>query len=164
MLSTVFKNFTSVSTRTKLPQSIITSSSSQRFFSYSPEEPDVVDIKPRRRVLKATVELTSGAAARIQTMLNDKDDSDLVGVKIGVKRRGCNGLSYTMNWGNKKDLRSGKYEVIREHDVNVLIDPKATFYIAGTVMDWVETELSTEFTFINPNSKGECGCGESFNV
>lgn len=49
-------------------------------------------------------------------------------------------------------------------DVKLFVDPMATLYIAGTVMDWEETELSSEFTFTNPNAKGECGCGESFNV
>lgn len=49
-------------------------------------------------------------------------------------------------------------------DVRLFVDPMATLYIAGTVMDWEETELSSEFTFTNPNAKGECGCGESFNV
>lgn len=48
--------------------------------------------------------------------------------------------------------------------VMLFVDPMATLYIAGTVMDWEETELSSEFTFRNPNAKGECGCGESFNV
>jgi len=48
--------------------------------------------------------------------------------------------------------------------VVVYVDPAAMFNIVGTVMDWEETELSAEFTFNNPNSKGECGCGESFNV
>lgn len=48
--------------------------------------------------------------------------------------------------------------------VRLFVDPMATLYIAGTVMDWEETELSSEFTFTNPNAKGECGCGESFNV
>lgn len=118
---------------------------------------------PRRRKLKATIELTEGAAERIKLMLKNKDNNN-IGVRIGVKRRGCNGLSYTMNYGTKEDEKSKKYEIINEYGVKVLIDPKATFYIAGTVMDWSETALASEFTFANPNSKGECGCGESFNV
>jgi Fe-S cluster assembly iron-binding protein IscA len=31
-------------------------------------------------------------------------------------------------------------------------------------MDYLETDIAAEFTFTNPNSKGACGCGESFNV
>ena len=37
-------------------------------------------------------------------------------------------------------------------------------HVVGTQMDWAEDELSAEFVFDNPNAKGECGCGESFNV
>jgi iron-sulfur cluster assembly 1 len=48
--------------------------------------------------------------------------------------------------------------------ISVYIEPMALFNVVGTTMDFVETELSSEFTFENPNSKGECGCGESFNV
>ena len=51
-------------------------------------------------------------------------------------------------------------EVVRAHGVTVCIDPKALFNVVGTVMDWKEDDLSAEFTFENPNSKGECGCGE----
>eukprot|EP00465_Bigelowiella_longifila_P011900 CAMPEP_0185253758 /NCGR_PEP_ID=MMETSP1359-20130426/2366_1 /TAXON_ID=552665 /ORGANISM="Bigelowiella longifila, Strain CCMP242" /LENGTH=31 /DNA_ID= /DNA_START= /DNA_END= /DNA_ORIENTATION= len=31
-------------------------------------------------------------------------------------------------------------------------------------MDWIEDDIRAEFTFENPNAKGTCGCGESFNV
>lgn len=50
------------------------------------------------------------------------------------------------------------------HGVKVFIEPMALLNVIGTVMDYEETELASEFTFNNPNSKGECGCGESFNV
>jgi iron-sulfur cluster assembly protein len=50
------------------------------------------------------------------------------------------------------------------HGVKVYIEPMALFSVVGTVMDWEESELASEFTFNNPNSKGECGCGESFTV
>ncbi len=48
--------------------------------------------------------------------------------------------------------------------VKVLIDNKALMYILGTEMDYIEDDLKAEFIFKNPNSKGSCGCGESFNV
>jgi Uncharacterized conserved protein len=50
------------------------------------------------------------------------------------------------------------------HGVTVFIEPMALFNVVGTVMDYEITDMSSEFTFQNPNSKGECGCGESFNV
>ena len=48
--------------------------------------------------------------------------------------------------------------------VKVIIDSKAQLTLLGTEMDFIETKLSTEFIFNNPNIKGTCGCGESFNV
>lgn len=112
--------------------------------------------------LKAPIILTERAASRIKEMIKDKDDT--VGVKISVKRRGCNGYSYMMNYAQTKDVEAKKDDIVMAHGVTVLVDPKAIFFIVGTVMDYEETDLSTEFTFTNPNSKGECGCGESFNV
>lgn len=108
------------------------------------------------------ITLTENAARRIKELLSEK--SDAVAVKIGVKRRGCNGYSYTMNYADQPYMDTTKDEKVSNYGVHVLVDPKAIFFLVGTVMDYVETPLSTEFTFTNPNSKGSCGCGESFNV
>jgi iron-sulfur cluster assembly protein len=54
--------------------------------------------------------------------------------------------------------------VVEANGVTILIDPKATMFIIGTEMDFVEDKLQSGFTFRNPNEKGRCGCGESFHV
>jgi iron-sulfur cluster assembly accessory protein len=70
-------------------------------------------------------------------------------------------LSYTLNYSFEKPEKDHQME---SQGVTVFIEPMALFNVVGTTMDWEETELSSEFTFNNPNSKGECGCGESFTV
>ena len=107
---------------------------------------------------------TERAADRIKEILgnnNSNTDESALGIRLGTKRRGCNGLSYTLNYAYEKPDKDIEME---SHGVKIFIEPMALFNVVGTTMDWEETEMSSEFTFNNPNSKGECGCGESFTV
>jgi len=119
---------------------------------------------PSRRTTLETKDpiiVTERAADRIKTILQGDTAQGALGIRLGVKRRGCNGLSYTLNYAFEKPKKDIE---IQSNGVNVYVEPMALFSVVGTVMDWEETELSSEFTFKNPNSKGECGCGESFTV
>jgi iron-sulfur cluster assembly protein len=106
------------------------------------------------------VAITDRAAVQIQALLA-KREKPSVGIKVGIRTRGCSGLSYTIEYADE----IGKYdEVVEEKGVRVLIDPKAVMFLIGTEMDFEDEKFKSGFTFKNPNEKGRCGCGESFNV
>jgi iron-sulfur cluster assembly protein len=110
--------------------------------------------------LRQAMTLTDAAAERIRALLA-KRGKPAVGIRVGVRSRGCSGLTYTLEYADEK----GKLdEMVQDKGVTVLIDPKATMFIIGTEMDYVEDKLQSGFTFRNPNEKGRCGCGESFHV
>ena len=110
--------------------------------------------------LKQAMTVTDEAAKRIQALMA-KRGKPSAGIRIGVRSRGCSGLTYTLEYADEK----GKFdEVVQDKGVTILIDPKATMFIIGTEMDYVEDKLQSGFTFRNPNEKGRCGCGESFHV
>jgi iron-sulfur cluster assembly protein len=114
--------------------------------------------KPRPK--RQAMTLTDAAAARVKALLDGRGKPS-AGIRIGVRTKGCSGLSYTLEYADER----GKFdEVVEDKGVVILIDPKATMFILGTEMDYVEEKMQTGFKFTNPNEKGRCGCGESFHV
>src|SRR3974377_681652 len=109
---------------------------------------------------KQALSVTDAAAQRIQALLA-KRGKPSVGVRIGVRSRGCSGLSYTLEYADEK----GKFdEVVEDKGVTILVDPKAIMFILGTEMDFVEEQLQSGLVFLNTNERGRCGWGESFHV
>ncbi|XP_003698073.1 LOW QUALITY PROTEIN: iron-sulfur cluster assembly 1 homolog, mitochondrial [Apis florea] len=114
-----------------------------------------------RKILatRAALTLTPSAVKKIKELLKDK--SEFIGLRVSVKQRGCNGLSYTLDYAKEKSKLD---EEVVQDGVCIMIDKKAQLSLLGTEMDYIETKLSSEFIFNNPNIKGTCGCGESFSV
>ena len=88
--------------------------------------------------------------------------ADVIGIVVGVDKSGCSGYSYKLDFGKSSEL--GNYESITKDGVKILIDPKATMFLLGSVMDYRTDKISSRFVFDNPNEKGTCGCGESFSI
>ena len=113
--------------------------------------------KPRE--LPPLMQLTEAAADRLRRLYASGQQGMLL--RIGVGTKGCSGLSYDMSWTAAAGPGD---EIVRHEDLTVLVDRKASLFLIGTVMDYQTKDLESGFTFINPNEKGRCGCGESFHV
>jgi iron-sulfur cluster assembly protein len=114
---------------------------------------------PRARPPAITV--TETAIGRVKALLAQRGKPS-AGVRVGVRTRGCSGLTYTLEYA---DAKGPADEVVEpETGVTIFIDPKASMFVFGTEMDFVEEKLQSGFVFRNPNEKGRCGCGDSFHV
>jgi iron-sulfur cluster assembly protein len=113
----------------------------------------------KTRSLPPLMQLTDVAAERLRAMY-DRDGTGRL-LRIGVSTKGCSGMSCDLSWA---DAPSSSDEVVKDKDVTILVDRKASLFLIGTVMDYQTSQLTSGFTFVNPNEKGRCGCGESFHV
>ncbi|KAH9423423.1 Iron-sulfur cluster assembly 1 mitochondrial [Dermatophagoides pteronyssinus] len=111
------------------------------------------------RQIRSAIYMTPNAINRIKTLMQERPD--MIGLRIGVKQRGCNGLSYQLEYATEKNKFD---EEVVQDGARLLIDRKAQLSLLGSEMDFIETKLSAEFVFNNPNIKGTCGCGESFSI
>lgn len=104
--------------------------------------------------------LTPAAQDRVRELLSQRGKPS-VGIRIGLKTKGCSGLSYSIEYADEIALTD---DVVQVEDLTLLIDHKALMFILGTEMDFVTEKMQSGFVFLNPNEKGRCGCGKSFHV
>lgn len=126
-----------------------------------PAAPAAAPAVPRpRRPRPQLMTVTPLAAERVKALIDGRG-KPTAGIRIGVRTKGCSGLSYTLEFADKQEPMD---EVIESGGVRLLVDPKASLFLIGTEMDYEEEKLKSGFVFRNPNEKGRCGCGESFHV
>ena len=104
--------------------------------------------------------LTDAAAERIREIIDDSD-RPVVGVRVGVKNAGCAGMAYTLDYVTEP-VKGDDH--VSDKGLEVYVEPKATMFLLGTIMDFEENRMSSGFTFKNPNQTGACGCGESVQL
>jgi iron-sulfur cluster assembly protein len=109
---------------------------------------------------KKPLTLTDAAAQHVKALMETGEEG-AIALRVGVKTRGCSGMSYFMEYAREQKKFE---EVVEDKGVKIFIDPAAIMFIIGTEMDWVEDEFQSQFVFNNPNEKARCGCGESFSV
>ena len=106
-----------------------------------------------------SISLTPAAAERVRTFMANRGKG--IGLRLGVKQTGCSGYAYVVSYADELGAEDVIFEV---SDVKVVVDAESLKFVDGTEIDFVRQGLNEAFKFRNPNVKGECGCGESFNV
>lgn len=105
------------------------------------------------------ISMTQSAAERVLTHLSARGKG--IGLRLGVKKTGCNGFAYVVNYADTVDDGDIVFE---DHGIKIVVDQESLKLIDGTQVDFVKEGLNEAFSFRNPNVAGECGCGESFSV
>jgi iron-sulfur cluster assembly protein len=113
-------------------------------------------LRPRPQVMR----LTDAAAARVRDIVA-KADRPVAGVRVGITKGGCAGMTYKVEYADS--IKPGD-EVIEDKGARVLVDPTAVLFLLGTEMDFKVDKLSAQFVFKNPNEASACGCGESVQL
>lgn len=103
----------------------------------------------------ALLTLSPAAVSELKSQMTAEGHSC---VRIGVKRGGCAGMEYTMDFASEPD---DKDEIVEQDGVRVAIAPAATLFLVGTEVDFKSGILESGFSFRNPNVSESCGCGES---
>ena len=106
------------------------------------------------------ISVSPAALNQIRHLLAERDKPSL-GIRIGLKTKGCNGLAYNIEYADEQHSLD---ECIKIDEITILIDPKAIMFLIGTEMDFTADKFQSGFVFNNPNEKGRCGCGKSFRV
>ena len=104
---------------------------------------------------KQAVTMTDRAATRIARLMSEGGHH---GLRIGVKKGGCAGMEYTMDYVDAADPMD---EVVEQDAARVMIAPMAQMFLFGTEIDYETSLLESGFKFRNPNVADACGCGES---
>ncbi|MBM2322452.1 MULTISPECIES: HesB/IscA family protein [Marivita] len=104
---------------------------------------------------KQAVTLTPKATTQVRKLMESKGHA---GLRIGVKKGGCAGMEYTMDYVDTPDPND---EVVEQDGAVVMIAPMAQMFLFGTEIDYQTSLLESGFHFNNPNVADACGCGES---
>ena len=106
-----------------------------------------------------TITLAPAALERVQRFLSAHPDA--LGMRFGVERTGCSGWGYVVDLA--REQREGD-RIVEQEGVKIYVDAQSAPLVEGTRIDFARQGLNEQFTFTNPNTAAECGCGESFTT
>ncbi len=106
------------------------------------------------------ISMTDAAADRAKAIIA-RSQTPIAGLRVGVKKGGCAGMEYTLNYA---DAPQPGDEIVEDKGVRIFVEPQALLFLIGTEMDYKASKFSSGFVFNNPNQTSACGCGESVAI
>lgn len=107
------------------------------------------------------IQISAEAANKIATLKKEDGKDDSAFLRVEVKKGGCSGLSYKMNF--ESEPRDGD-KFFESHGQRVAVDSQSMLYLLGMTLEYSGGLNGKGFVFNNPNAAKNCGCGSSFNV
>lgn len=111
--------------------------------------------------LEENISLTNSAKDKVIKLLSAEERDDLF-LRIAVQPGGCSGLRYQLYFDHIK-LEDDKINTFEDGNLLLVIDKMSSPYLNGATIDFVDTIDKQGFIIDNPNAKGSCSCGDSFN-
>jgi iron-sulfur cluster assembly protein len=110
--------------------------------------------------MEQIISITDKALEQIKVISQAENPEGTKGLRLAVTGGGCSGLSYKIEFSDKKE----RDNILDFNGIKILVDPKSVIYLKGIVLDFKDGLNGKGFSFDNPNAKNTCGCGESFSI
>lgn len=111
-----------------------------------------------------SITVSDRAVKRLKEIREEKNVPADVPVRVGVVGGGCSGLTYDLDFDEKRTTAEDEEQLFESNGEKIIVDMKSFLYLAGTKLDYTDGLNGDGFHFHNPNASRTCSCGESFAV
>ena len=105
------------------------------------------------------IHITEQAKRKLIEKINRESQS--IGIKLAVTASGCSGYRSQMNFVYETPTDCIAISI---PPYTVFLDTVTAHFFEEITLDWIQSQLSEQFIFNNPNEIDRCGCGQSFRI
>ena len=107
------------------------------------------------------IKITEKAIKQVRRLKEDEEMGENSMLRVYVKKGGCSGMSYKMDFVTESTEGDKVFESGGE---KLVVDTTSYLHLIGMVLDFEGGLNGQGFVFNNPNAKKTCSCGISFGV